>query len=99
MPRGGFGAFNNGMGIMGGMGGMMGGMAGAAGRNFTTDLYADYSGPEAAAAAGGMNGGVMDGPGMGMGMPMVAAEPSAQIYVRNVSFGAACIASQPCFES
>lgn len=78
MGRGGFG------GPM--MGNHMGGMGGAAmrgGRNFTNDLYADYSGPDGSAVASGM------GMGMGMGMaapamPAANVEPSVQVMVRNV---------------
>jgi len=69
-------------GMMGHMGGGMG--AGRGGRNFTNDLYADYSGPEAAAADGmGMEG--VEGAPMTSGLQAEPAEPSQQILVRNVS--------------
>lgn len=82
--------------MRGGLRGFRGGFSGggAAGRDFSQDLYADYSGPDqpaaaAAAAGGGLR---MDGYGAGYGgaggaygTPAYNAEPSQQIMVRNVS--------------
>ena len=95
MPRGGFGGggFRGGyggirggfgMGYMGGGGGMGLGRGGGppqgGGRNFTNDLYADYSGPDSQA-----NGGGMPVDGAGSGLKPEPAEPNQQILVRNVS--------------
>lgn len=69
-------------------GGYRGGYAGpGAGRDFSNDLYADYSGPDQAAPGGGMHGyggGYAAGGYAGAGAPY-DAEPSQQIMVRNVS--------------
>lgn len=82
------GGFRGGMG-----GGGMGHHGHGGGRDFNTDLYADYSGPDQAAATGiptGPGALRMDhGGGFGAGGYGAAgfpvAEPSQQIMVRNVS--------------
>lgn len=74
-------------GLRGGFrGGFRGGYAGpAGGRDFSQDLYAPYSGPDQAAAGGGLSsygGSGYGGAGYAAGYD---AEPSQQIMVRNVS--------------
>jgi hypothetical protein len=79
------------------MGGGMGHHGHGGGRDFNTDLYADYSGPDQAAATG-----IPTGPGAlrmdhggafgaggygGAGFPV--AEPSQQIMVRNLPWSTA----------
>lgn len=89
--RGGFapgfrGGFRGGRGGFGGPPGGFGGhhhggpAAMAPGRNFTPDIYADYSGPE-----GAPTGPSAGGAAVTAGLRAEPAEPNQQILVRNVS--------------
>jgi hypothetical protein len=75
-------------GLRGGFrGGYPGAAGGGAGRDFSNDLYADYSGPDQAAPGGAAMPGYGGGAGYGSGATYSGydAEPSQQIMVRNVS--------------
>ncbi|KAL6300945.1 RNA-binding domain-containing protein [Sparassis latifolia] len=81
-------------GFRGGLrGGFRGGLGGAAGRDFSSqDLYADYSGPDQQAAAGGLRMdayGAGNFGGAGPGYGGYEAEPSQQIMVRNLPWSTA----------
>ena len=69
-------------------GGFRGGYGGGPGasRDFSNDLYADYSGPDQPAPGSGMHGYGGNGGYAGGYAGGYDAEPSQQIMVRNVSY-------------